>query len=284
MNLIASESKKQMTEKLRLMCVLAHPDDESLGNGGVLAKYAAEGIETYLVTATRGEHGWFGRQQEYPGPKALGKRREAELYAAAAVLGLRRVDFLDYIDGELDQAPPQEAIAKIARHLRRVKPQVVLTFGPDGSYGHPDHIAISQFTTAAIVRAADPTFVDAELLAPHCVSKLYYMAVTRELLEVYQTIFGDLIMQVDGIERRGSGWPEWVITTSIKTQAYLSTVRRAVRCHDSQLPAYSLFEDVSEEQLQVLWGAQMYYRVFSLKNGGRSIEDDLFEGLRQEEQ
>jgi LmbE family N-acetylglucosaminyl deacetylase len=272
-----------MTEKLRLMCVLAHPDDESLGNGGVLAKYAAEGIETSLVTATRGERGWFGSQHEYPGLEALGKRREAELYAAAAVLGLRRVDFLDYIDGDLDQAPAQEAIAKIVGHLRRVKPQVVLTFGPDGSYGHPDHIAISQFTTAATVRAADPTFVDAELLAPHCVSKLYYMAATRALLEVYQSVFGDLVMHVDGIERRGIGWPVWALTTSINAHAYLSTVRRAVRSHISQLPAYSLFEDMSEEQQQVLWGMQAYYRVFSLKNGGRGIEDDLFVGLRQEE-
>ena len=245
-----------MTKKLRLMCVFAHPDDQSLGNGGVLPKYAAEGIETYLVTATRGERGWFGSQEEYPGLKALGKIREAELYAAAEVLGLRRVDFLDYIDGDLDQAPPQEAIAKIVGHLRRVKPQVVLTFGPDGSYGHPDHIAISQFTTAATVRAADPTFVDAELLAPHCVSKLYYMAVTRELLEVYQSVFGDLVMHVDGIERRGIGWPEWAVTTSINAQAYLSTVRRAVRCHDSQLTAYSLFEDVGEEQQHVLWGCK----------------------------
>ena len=272
-----------MTETLRLMCVLAHPDDESLGNGGVLAKYAAEGIETYLVTATRGERGWFGRQEEYPGPEALGKRREAELYAAAAVLGLRQVDFLDYLDGELDQAPAEEVIAKIAGHLRRVKPQVVLTFGPDGAYGHPDHIAISQLTTAAIVRAADPAFVDAEQLAPHCVSKLYYMAATRELLEVYQSVFGDLVMHVDGIERRGSGWPEWAITTSINTHAYLSTVKRAVRCHASQLPAYSLFEDVSEERQQVLWGMQTYYRVFSLKNGGRDIEEDLFDGLCEEE-
>jgi LmbE family N-acetylglucosaminyl deacetylase len=266
------------------MCVLAHPDDESLGNGGVLAKYAAEGVETYLVTATRGERGWFGCQEKYPGPEALGKRRESELYAAAAVLGLRRVDFLDYIDGELDQAPPQEAIAKIVGHLRRVKPQVVLTFGPDGSYGHPDHIAISQFTTAATIRAADGTFVDAEFLAPHCVSKLYYMAPTRDLLDIYQSVFGDLVMHVDGIERRGIGWPEWAITTSINTQSYLSTVKQAVRCHDSQLPAYTLFEDVSEEQLQVLWGAQTYYRVFSLKSGGRCLENDLFEGLREGEQ
>src|SRR5215471_6453436 len=87
-----------MTNHLRLMCVLAHPDDESLGNGGILAKYAAEGIETYLVTATRGERGWFGDERDYPGSEALGKRRQAELLAAASVLGIRQVEFLDYID------------------------------------------------------------------------------------------------------------------------------------------------------------------------------------------
>src|SRR5713101_5857958 len=100
-----------MTNKLKLMCILAHPDDESLGNGGILARYAAEGVETYLVTATRGERGWFGDESEYPGAKALGKIREAELLAAAAVLGLHRVEFLDYPDGELDQARPAEVIA-----------------------------------------------------------------------------------------------------------------------------------------------------------------------------
>src|SRR5712692_7064230 len=164
-----------MANKLKLMCVLAHPDDESLGNGGILAKYATEGVETYLVTATRGERGWFGDERDYPGPEALGKTREAELLAAAKVLGIRRVNFLDYIDGDLDQAPPAEAVAKIALHLRRVKPDVVVTFGPDGSYGHPDHIAICQFTTAAIVAAASPDSLYSRDLPPHRISKLYYM-------------------------------------------------------------------------------------------------------------
>src|SRR5437016_3546406 len=168
------DGEETMTNKLKLMCVLAHPDDESLGNGGILARYAAEGIETYLVTATRGERGWFGDESEYPGLEVLGKIREAELLAAAKVLGIRQVDFLDYIDGDLDQAPQAEAVAKIAEHLRRVKPHVVVTFGQYGGYGHPDHIAISQFTTAAIVRAADPHWTDPTGLAPHCVSKLYY--------------------------------------------------------------------------------------------------------------
>src|ERR1700730_16777376 len=89
---------ESMTDKLRLMCVLAHPDDESLGMGGVLAKYAAEGVETYLVTATRGERGWQDDPADNPGLSVLGKLREAELRAAAGILGLREVCFLDYID------------------------------------------------------------------------------------------------------------------------------------------------------------------------------------------
>src|SRR5437667_3779015 len=90
-----SDGEEQMMNQLKFMCVLAHPDDESLGNGGILAKYASEGIETYLVTATRGERGWFGDEADYPGLEALGKRREAELLAAASALGIRRVDFLN---------------------------------------------------------------------------------------------------------------------------------------------------------------------------------------------
>jgi LmbE family N-acetylglucosaminyl deacetylase len=181
-----------MTDRLKLMCVLAHPDDESLGTGGILARYAAEGIETYLVTATRGERGWLGNSGEYPEPEALGKIRETELLAAARVLGIRRVDFLNYIDGDLDQGHPAEVIAKLVGHLRSIKPDVVVTFGPDGGYGHPDHIAISQFTTAAIVEAADANSVYFRDLASHCVSKLYYMVATKELSKVYQSVFGRL--------------------------------------------------------------------------------------------
>ena len=144
--------------ELRLMCVLAHPDDESLGTGGALALSAAEGIATYLVTATRGERGRFGDAVTRPAPDVVGRTREAELRAAAEELGLREVCFLDYPDGALDGVDAAEAIARIAGHLRRVRPQVVVTFGPEGAYGHTDHIAISQFTTAAVVAAADPSW------------------------------------------------------------------------------------------------------------------------------
>jgi LmbE family N-acetylglucosaminyl deacetylase len=269
-----------MTNKLKLMCVLAHPDDESLGNGGTIAKYAAEGVETYLVTATRGERGWFGDESNYPGLEALGKIREAELLAAASVLGIRRIDFLDYIDGDLDQAHPAEVIAKIAGHLRSVRPDVVVTFGPDGAYGHPDHIAICQFTTAAIVEAANPTSLYHQDLASHSVSKLYYMAPTLQLGVAYQAVFGDLVMHVDGVERRGIGWPEWAITTHIDTKNYRQIVREAILCHQSQLAAYRQLEHASQEYQKDLWDSQTYYRAFSLVNGGRRIESDLFEGLR----
>ena len=93
-----------MSKQLKLMCILAHPDDESLGTGGILVKYATEGIQTYLVTATRGERGWFRPKEDNPGLEELGRIREGELNAAARTLGLQEVSFLDYIDGEFDQA------------------------------------------------------------------------------------------------------------------------------------------------------------------------------------
>ncbi len=190
-----------MTETLRLMCILAHPDDESLGTGGILAKYAAEGVETYLITATRGERGWMGDEKDDPGLEALGRLRTGELQAAAQVLGLREVHFLDYIDGDLDQADPAEAIAKIVAQLRRVRPHVVVTFDPFGAYGHPDHIAISQFTQAAIVAAADPTYgrINGDGAASRGQAVLHGRS--QDLIAAYQSVIGDITMNVDGVVR-----------------------------------------------------------------------------------
>src|SRR5437016_11194504 len=101
----------------RLMAVLAHPDDESLGVGGTLAKYASEGIDVFLLTATRGDSGRYrGLRQghpQHPGALALAKIREAELLAAAAVLGVREVSLLDYHDQHLDAANVRQVVAVI---------------------------------------------------------------------------------------------------------------------------------------------------------------------------
>jgi len=265
------------------MGVLAHPDDESLGIGGALAKYAAEGVECHLLTATRGERGRYRDGTSHPGPEALGRIREAELRAAAAVLGVRDVRFLDYLDGELDRADAREAIGRIAQALRRVRPDAVITFPPDGGYGHPDHIAICQFATAAIVAAADGSYAPAEAterLASHRVSKLYYFASTPGKWEAYQTAFKKLTSTVDGVLRQASPWPEWEITTRVDTSAHWPTVWKAVQCHESQIVGYAGLATLPAEQHRALWGSQEFYRAMSLVNGGRARETDLFEGLR----
>ena len=269
-----------MTDALKLMCLFAHPDDESLGTGGLLAKYGAEGVETFVVTATRGQYGWHGRPDPDPGPEAFGRYREAELRAAAAVLGVREVSVLDYVDGDLDQANPAAVMGLLAAHLRRLRPQVVVTFGPDGSYGHPDHIAICQFATGATLLAADPQAAVPGDLLPHRVSKLYYMLDTFELLALYSTIFPDLVIKVDGIDRRGQGWAEWMITASIDADAHWRTAGRAIACHASQLVGFENFAAQLKQHHSLLVGRQTFYRAFSLVNAGRQRETDLFEGLR----
>lgn len=231
-----------MDSQPKLMAVLAHPDDESLGVGGTLAKYAATGVDVFLVTATRGDGGRFrGHRcgdERHPGPLALGDIRETELRAAATVLGVREVSVLDYHDQHLDHADPREAAGRIATHLRRLRPDVVITFGPDGGYGHPDHIAISQFTTAAIVAAADAAFVagsEDAAARPHSVSKLYYIAWPQSTWAAYHAAVRTLSATVDGVERHANPWPDWAITTVIDTTDVWPTVWRAVSCHESQL-------------------------------------------------
>ena len=268
-----------MAEKLKLMTVLAHPDDESLGAGGTLVKYGKEGVETYLVTATRGERGRFGNE-ENPGIEIVAKTRETELRAAAKELGIKEVAFLDYIDRDLDKADHREVISKIVTHLRRIKPQVVITFGPDGAYGHPDHVAICQFTTAAVVCAADSNYESVGNESPHRTQKLYYMAWSEERWRIYQDVFRDMKTVVDGVERRAIPWPEWASTTVIDTAAYWDTVWRAVNSHKTQIGSYKGLENLTPEHHEIIWGRQHYYRVFSLVNSGRKRETDLFEGLR----
>lgn len=264
-----------MTAPLKLLAVLAHPDDESLGLGGTLAKYSSEGVETYLVTATRGERGWKGSKETYPGIKALGDLRTLELQAAADILGMRQVCFLDYIDADLDAADPKEAVDKIERYIREIKPDVVVTFGPDGSYGHPDHIAISQFTTAAIVQAAFEGNA-----SPHRVSKLYYLAETRAVIDTYEAIIGKVKKLVDGVERHVVAWEEWAITTRIDASDHWRTVLDAILCHESQLREPQKLADLPEATHRIIWGQQTFYRAMSLVNGGRETETDLFAGLR----
>jgi LmbE family N-acetylglucosaminyl deacetylase len=256
---------------MKLLAVVAHPDDESLGFGGTLAKYAREGVEVFLLTATRGERGQYrglrAGEGGHPGSTALADIREAELRHAAEVLGVGDVSLLNYPDGDLDRAAPRQVVGRIADHVRRIAPDVVVTFGPYGAYGHPDHIAISQFTAAAVVTAMMP------------VSKLYYLAWSRSEWDAYQAAVGTLHSMVDGVQRVVTPWPDWALTTLVDTRSVWPVVWRAVLCHESQVAAYGPLKSLSPERHEALWGRQSFYRVFSTVNGGRARESDLFEGV-----
>jgi LmbE family N-acetylglucosaminyl deacetylase len=269
-----------MSENLKLLCVLAHPDDETLGLGGLLAKCADEGIETYLISATRGERGWRGDPEAFPGLKAFGQVREKELRAAGEILGIDEITFLDVIDGDVDKAHPPEVIAQVAAHIRRIRPQVVLTFDPFGVYGHPDHIAISQLTMAAVVTAAAPTLGSEGESIPHTVSKLYYVAENQPLLDLYEAQMGEIRMTVNGEERRPVGWPFWAASAVIDVGKYWDQVTRAVACHASQQLDPEMFKRMAELAPEPIWARRTYYRVYSLVNDDSAPESDIFSGLR----
>lgn len=263
----------------RLLFVLAHPDDESLGFGGTIARYASEGAEVFLITATRGQRGRFGITEEKPAPEIIGRVREQELCAASKILGIKEVTVLDYMDGDLDKVEPHEIISTIAYHIRRIQPQVILTFGPDGVYGHPDHIAISQYTGAAIVKAGEPSF-ETEGYKSHTVPKFYYLAWNELTSQLHQQALKELGMNVDGLKRLVVPYPDWMITTIIAAHHFWRTVWQAVSCHETQMGIYAKLRELPDDRHRELWGAQTFYRVFSLVNGGRKKEADLFEGIK----
>jgi LmbE family N-acetylglucosaminyl deacetylase len=217
-------------------------------------------------------------------PVEVGSVREAELWAAADVLGIRNVSILGYPDGAVDQVDAAIAIPALVWHIRRVRPHVVVTFGPEGAYGHPDHIAISQFTTAAIVCASDAGYRDDRLyggpLVSHRVAKLHYLAWRNCKWEAYQAAFGKLTSLVDGVARQATAWADWAVTSEIDTSSYWQIVWKAVCCHQTQMSTYKQLDQLSGEQQKALWGSQEFYRVYSAVNGGRKTETDLFDGLR----
>jgi LmbE family N-acetylglucosaminyl deacetylase len=207
--------------------------------------------------------------------------REKELACAGEKLGLKVIHFLDTIDGEVDQAEPLEAIGRIVTHIRSIQPQVVVTFPPDGAYGHPDHIATAQFTTAAIVCAGDSSFADPAGKPPHRVSKHYYMVDSESFVDFITPVMGDITFPLGDQLRGQISWKEWAITTRIDISGHIKTAWEAIQCHQSQLASLGPLLDLQEDQIFELLGLQgTFYRAFSLVNGGRKVETDLFEGLR----
>ncbi len=138
----------------RLLCVFAHPDDEVFCAGGSIARYSAQGCEVMVVSATKGDAGQI-RDANIATRRTLGSVRAGELQLSCQHLGAQQAICLDYGDGTLKNLDLQVLVADVVRIIREFRPEVVITFGPDGAYGHPDHIAIGEATTLACALAGD---------------------------------------------------------------------------------------------------------------------------------
>jgi len=148
----------------RILGVFAHPDDETFCAGGTFAKYIASGAEVMVVSATHGEAGQI-RSPRVATRRTLAAVREQELQLACQRLGVQHALCLEYVDGTLSSVDAEELTGRVVEIIRSFRPDVVITFGQDGGYGHPDHIAISAATTAACQRSAQSDQFPAQLAA-----------------------------------------------------------------------------------------------------------------------
>ena len=170
----------------RILGVFAHPDDEVFVAGGTLAKYAAAGSEIMVISSTKGQAGQI-RDARIATRRTLGEVRAQELHTSSAKLGVKHSVCWDYGDGTLQELDLDVLVGDVVRTIRSFRPDVVLAFGPDGGYGHPDHVTMSLATTDAVRRAADPAAFPEQIddgLRPHQPGRYYqsYFPQSRLLL------------------------------------------------------------------------------------------------------
>jgi len=263
------------------MAVFAHPDDEAFGTGGTLTKYAAEGCDVYLVTATRGEAGQIA-EPNLATPANLPYVREQELRCACQIYGIHPPRFLDYQDGQLPIVNQGQAVGRLVRIIRELRPQVLITFGPDGIYGHYDHIAVHHWATIAVDLAANPDcFPDAEPCQPHRVSKLYFRALPETQVAAMSEGDKPAAVMMDGVPFYFVGRAENEITTVIDVSDYVEAKLRGIQCHATQVGRNNRFAENSEEVMREPWFRYEHF-VLARSTVGQpeGVETDLFAGLR----
>jgi LmbE family N-acetylglucosaminyl deacetylase len=195
------------TDRMRILAVFAHPDDEVFAAGGTLAKYAARGDEAMVYSATSGQAGQI-RDASAATRHTLGAVREQELRRACAILGVQRVVCQGYMDGALREADFDALVRSVAEVMREFDPDVVITFGEDGAYGHPDHVTIS----AATGRAFALVFDGAEpRTQPRGPARLYHSHFARSRVLMLDRLARWLV----SLEARFRGGPEFVRSLSL---------------------------------------------------------------------
>jgi LmbE family N-acetylglucosaminyl deacetylase len=234
--------------ELRLLAIFAHPDDETFRPGGTLTLLARRGVRVHVLTATRGQAGSCGDPPRCSRDE-LPAMREHELRCACAALGIEPPRLLDYQDGHLAEADAEVIIDQILSVVREVRPQVMLSFGPDGLSGHADHIAIGRVAAEAFRRADD-------------VAALYTLTVPRSLADRLE------MTQVHAV-------PDESIALNIDVSSVWKTKLAAMRCHATQRSSTPLLS-ASDERQRLFFGNEYFVRAASRPAG----EDFMREGLK----
>ena len=276
----------------RLLGVFAHPDDEGVMSGAIL-HYATSGVETGLVYATRGEVGEIS-DPALATPANLGQVREEEMRAAADVLGVHDLWFLDYRDsgmaGTADNQNPRafvqqreaDAIGKLVAIIRTFRPQVMVTFDESGGYGHPDHIAIYRYATAAYHAAADDALYP-ELGPAYAVSKLYYGSFPRSGIKLMIEWLSTQMNEDDedtsvfrGTDPDKLGLPDDQIDVRLDVSQWREEKDRSWAMHRTQMNPNDMMGQIPQE-LRHKWQNFEYYHLATSRVGpDEADENNLF--------
>jgi N-acetyl-1-D-myo-inositol-2-amino-2-deoxy-alpha-D-glucopyranoside deacetylase len=285
-----------------MLLVHAHPDDETIGTGATMAKYAADGAHVTLVTCTLGEEGEILTPDlahlAADKDDALGTHRIAELDAAMKALGVTDHRFLGgagrWRDSGMMGEPTNDradcfwqvdldtAVGELVKVIREVRPQVVITYNEVGGYGHPDHIQAHRVAVAAVNAAGDPArYADAGV--PWSVAKLYYTAIPMSLLQMgfdaLKAMGEEAPFGVTSPEELTFGDPDETVTTCIDARDFLDAKNEAMRAHATQILVDGPFFALSNEIGQRAFGLEHYRLVRGTPPADGTKEDDLFAGV-----
>lgn len=221
-----------------ILGVFPHPDDEAYSAGGTFALAARQGAAVHILCATRGERGKVA-DRALGSDESVGAIRSAELAESCRVLGAQPPQFLDYEDGALAQVDLAEAVGRVVRVIRAVRPAVVVTLGSDGVYGHPDHIALNKLVTAAFRASSGGTrFPDVEFGPAHQPAQLWWTAFPRGLFRPQweKLLGGSLAAAMRQVNPEGLGVEPADCPVRVDIRPVADVKRAAIACHRSQLP------------------------------------------------
>ena len=264
---------------LTLATILAHPDDETFGVGGTLIRYTDEGIVCHSLSLTRGEAGQSGPPGTAAIPKdRLGELRAAELAESGRRMGLASATALTYPDGALATVPAETVIRDIVRWLRATRPDVVITWGPDGGYGHPDHIAAGELTLRAIALAGVARH-EPELGDHVHVKRCYRQVASAAIFDGLAELDPAFTAYMETLPTKPRRWERSDLGAAIDIRGVADKKWHAMQAHATQqqdIDRIARYRD----KIDFAATEETFIRAFP-DPGGPPLETDLFAAIRQ---